>query len=272
MARPNAGAAPALTAGARASWSRSLLQLALAGVVLAAATAGGAVLLAIAENGNASLETLVLDVAIPAAGLIVLVAAASRLLGLRSLTRAILLGLLFGTLSTAALELVRNIGFYQFQAMPGQLPELMGVLITNRIMFGPDLASNLVGWLDHIWNGALFGVTFVLLVGGSPRGRSHWYGVGLGVVFGLVLGTGFLLSPVSRATGAGIFGSVLGAKYVVTVYLAHAAFGAALGWLTHRFGGELAPVTELLERVLARPLRAARAARLRLSPVLHSRS
>jgi hypothetical protein len=148
------------------------------------------------------------------------------------------------------LELVRNIGFYEFNSMPGQLPELMGVLITNRIMLGPDLASNIIGWGDHVWNGALFGVTYILLLGGAPRRKRHWYGAGLGAVFGLVIGTGFLLSPVSRATGAGIFGSIFGAKYVVTVYLAHLGFGAVLGVLVHRFGDNLEPLWRPALRLL----------------------
>ncbi len=41
------------TRATETSWARDLLQLALAGVGLVAATAGGAILLAIAENGNA---------------------------------------------------------------------------------------------------------------------------------------------------------------------------------------------------------------------------
>lgn len=221
---------------------RTAAQVLLALVVLVAATAGGALLLAVAENGSSSLHTLVIEIAIPSAIVIGAAGAAAAMIGARRLAKGIILGLAFGALSTAGLELVRNIGFYQFNSMPGQLPELMGVLITNRIMDGPDLASNLIGWADHVWNGAAFGVTYAVIVGGFPRRRSHWIGAGMGAIYGLALGTGFLLSPVSRATGAGIFGSILGAKYVITVYLAHAVFGALLGLLVHRFASSTDPL------------------------------
>jgi hypothetical protein len=227
--------------------------LALTGLVLLAATLGGALMLAVAENGNASYQTLTLYVTVPASALIFLAAAAARMVGLRSFARAIALGLLFGAISTAGLEVVRNIAFYEFNSMPGQLPELMGVLVTNRIMLGPTIGSDIVGWALHVWNGAAFGVTFALLVGGFPRSsryRSNWYGTGLGVAFGVLVGTGFLASPVSRATGAGIFGSVIGAKYDITVYLAHMVFGGILGTLVHRFLTDDAPVWELALRLL----------------------
>lgn len=194
---------------------RAASQLLLAFVTLVAATAGGALLLTVAENGTSSLHTLVIDIAIPSAIVIAAAAAAAVMVGAWSMAKGILLGLAFGALSTAGLELVRNIGFYEFNSMPGQLPELMGVLITNRIMDGPDLASNLIGWADHVWNGAAFGVIYAVIVGGFPRRRSHWVGAAMGAAYGLALGTGFLLSPVSRATGAGIFGSIFGAKYVI---------------------------------------------------------
>ena len=242
-----------------ASWGNDLAQLALTGIVLLAATAGGALMLAVAENGNASYQTLTLYVTLPASLVIFLVAAVARTAGLASFARAVVLGLAFGAVSTAGLELVRNVGFYEFNSMPGQLPELMGVLVTNRIMLGPTIGSDIVGWALHVWNGALFGVTFALLAGGFPRRKSHWYGAALGLGFGLVIGTGFLASPVSRATGAGIFGSVIGAKYVITVYLAHAVFGSVLGALVHRFGPGFAPVWELALRLLPRRHHLARA-------------
>lgn len=53
----------------------------------------------------------------------------------------------------------------------------------------------------------------------------------------MLIGAGFLASPVSRATGAGIFGSVIGAKYDITVYLAHMVFGGMLGTLVHQVVG-----------------------------------
>jgi hypothetical protein len=76
-------------------------------------------MLAIAENGDASHQTLTLYVTVPAAALIFLVAtAAARGLGLGSFARAVALGLLFGAVSTAGLEVVRNIVFYEFEGVP----------------------------------------------------------------------------------------------------------------------------------------------------------
>lgn len=227
-----------------------LLRLVLSGVALLAATAGGAILLAVAENGNAALQTLMVDVAAPAAAIVIVLAVSGRLSGNQPLSRAIALGLGFGAVATVGLELVRNIGFYAFDSMPGQLPELMGVLMTGRIMQGPDVVSNLLGWTDHFWNGALFGVIYLVLVGGFPRRRPHWTGASIGVVYGLLLGTGFLASPVSRATGAGLFGSIIGQKYTITVYLAHALFGAILGWLAHRFASDADPLWTVALRLL----------------------
>lgn len=116
------------------------------------------------------------------------------------------------------------------------------MLLTNRMMQGPDLASNLAGWGDHAWNGAMFAVPYVLAVGGFPRRGRHWHGAAMGAVYGALLGTGFLLSPVPRALGVGVFGSDFGARFAVTVYLAHVGFGAAVGALTHRFGRNLDPI------------------------------
>lgn len=242
MDRAPTGRRPVADAPVTEGTARCLVRLAATGIALLAATLSGEILLAVAENGNASFETLILYVALPALAVLALTTAAGAALGLQRFVRGVLLGAAFGALATVALELVRNVGFYEFNSMPGQLPELMGVLMTNRIMDGPDLLSNVLGWADHFWNGATLGITYALLLGGAPRHRSHWYGAGAGALFGLVVGTGFLASPVSRATGAGLFGSIFGMKYVWTVYLAHAAFGASLGALVHRFGAGLEPV------------------------------
>jgi hypothetical protein len=231
---------------------KSLAYLGLVGALLLAATFSGEILFAVAENGNASFQSLIVNVALPAIGILVVLTIVSALVGFRRLARAVVLGALFGVLATAALELVRNIGFYKFQSMPGQLPELMGVFMTNRIMDGPDLLSNLLGWADHAWNGATLGITYALIMGGAPRTRRHWSGAVFGSLFGVIVGTGFLLSPVSRATGAGIFGSIEGMKYVYTVYLAHIAFGASLGVLVHRFGSSVPAIWQVTAKLLPR--------------------
>ncbi|MFI6662795.1 hypothetical protein ACIBL8_45715 [Streptomyces sp. NPDC050523] len=145
--------------------------LVLSGVVLAGATASGAVLFAVAEGGYAAFPDLLRQVAIPGA----LAVAVAPLLALFTagprLGRATVAGAVAGLAGTLGLELVREIGFRVFGSMPGDIAMLMGVLATGRIMQGPNLLSDLAGWDDHAFNGALFGVTLAVLIGGFPRRR-----------------------------------------------------------------------------------------------------
>lgn len=145
-----------------------------------------------------------------------------------AIARSIGWGGLGGGIATGALEAVRIVGFH-LGYMPGSLPKLMGVLLLNRFMLGPDLASNLAGWGYHFWNGAVFGIIFVMLIGT----RRVW----AGVLYGLAIGTGFMLSPVVRALGVGYFGLQFSPGFPVVVYLAHVAYGLALGLLARQFLG-----------------------------------
>src|SRR5579875_145085 len=147
-----------------------------------------------------------------------------------------------GAACTVVLEIVRAIGFRAFGSMPGDLPILMGVQIPGTIMQGPGIVSDIAGWAFHFWNGAMAGVIFVLLVGGFPRmRRGGWAAAGLGALCEVLLATGFLLSPATTSTGAGLFGLTFGAKMTITVYLAHILFGSVLGLLAHRFGARIEP-------------------------------
>jgi hypothetical protein len=222
---------------------RTMADLFLTGVVLAGATAAGSLLFAIAEGGRGTLPELVLHVGVPGAVAVILAPLlAWRISGPR-LGRAVLLGAAVGVAGTVVLELVRETGFRVFESMPGDIAMLMGVLLTDRIMQGPDAVSNIAGWGYHVWNGAMFGITYAVLVGGFPRRRGGALaGTVMGMVYGLALGTGFLLSPVPNAVGAGKFGADFGAKFAITVYLAHAGFGALVGWLVHRFGRRIEPL------------------------------
>jgi len=189
-------------------------------LALAAAGLSGAVLFAVSEAGYASLSRLALEVALPAIGVLAAIGAAAALAGWRGLRRTLVAGVVVGVVATAGLELVRIIGFRAFHSMPGSMPMLMGVLLTNRIMVGPDLASNVLGWADHIYNGVAFVLIYLLLFGR----RQPW----LAFPYALLVGTGFLASPVPIALGAGSFGAALGVKFALTVYLAHVLFGTLL--------------------------------------------
>ncbi|UGY94617.1 hypothetical protein [Streptomyces gobiensis] len=235
--------------------ARPLVDLLLSGVVLAGATAAGSVLFAAAQGGYGTLPELVLRYGIPGAVAVAL----APLLALRvsgpRLGRAVLLGAVAGLAGTVVLEVFRETGFRVFDSMPGDIAMLMGVLLRDQIMQGPDAASNIAGWAYHFWNGAMFGVTYAVLVGGFPfrRRRGALSGTLLGTGYGLALGTGFLLSPVTKAVGAGVFGTDFGARFAVTVYLAHAGFGALMGWLVHRYGRRIEPLWTVARTLPAGP-------------------
>jgi hypothetical protein len=178
-----------------------------------------------AQAGYGNLESFALWFLLPAIGVLVVLSLA---LWRRdsSLGRAIVLGAAAGALATVALEIVREIGFHMGY-MPGDLPELMGVLLLNRFALGPSVASNIAGWAYHFWNGASFGIIYTLIFGT----RRRW----VAVAYGLAVGTGFMLSPVVATMGVGFFGLQFSIGFPVTVYLAHLAFGASLGFLAQRF-------------------------------------
>lgn len=142
--------------------------------------------------------------------------------------RSIAWGALAGGIATGALEAVRIPGFH-LGYMPGSMPKLMGVLLLDRFMLGPSTASNIAGWAYHFWNGAAFGIIFVMLIGT----RRLW----AAVVYAWAIGLGLMISPVVRAMGIGYFGLEFSWGFPVVVMLAHTAFGLALGLLARRFLG-----------------------------------
>jgi hypothetical protein len=195
------------------------LTLALASV--------GPLIFPVAMAGHGTLNTLAEQWLIPSiVGLVIVTLLAWK----RNppVARSIAWGALAGGIATVALEAVRITGFH-LGYMPGSLPELMGVLLLDRFALGPSAASNLAGWAYHFWNGAAFGIIFVLLIGT----KRAW----MGVLYGLALGVGFMVSPVVKSLGVGYFGWDFSVGFPVVVSLAHAAFGLALGLLGRRFLG-----------------------------------
>ncbi|MDE3056729.1 MAG: hypothetical protein KGJ59_02060 [Bacteroidota bacterium] len=178
-------------------------------------------LFVIAEAGYAELSTLAVEFLIPSILLLAVIAAVSWVVKERQLTRQIGIGITAGLIGTLGLEIIRETGF-RLGGMPGELPELMGVLLLNRFADGPNLISNLAGWSYHFWNGASFGMMYSIIVG---KGR-----VWIGTVFGIIIGITFMMSPVVVALGVGTFGVDFGWGFPVTVTLAHIAFGTILGW------------------------------------------
>jgi hypothetical protein len=205
---------------------KGLRPLSLAGLALLAAAVGPNIFPA-AEAGYGELNIFAVRLLLPAIAVLVVIV----ILGRRrepAIARSIVWGALAGALATIPLEAVRISG-YLLGFMPGNLPRLMGVLLLNRFALGPSIASDIAGWAYHFWNGASFGVIYVLVFGAARR----W----AGVLYGIAVGVGFMLSPVVVALGVGYFGLQFSDWFSVTVFTAHIAFGFSVGWLAKRFLG-----------------------------------
>lgn len=189
---------------------------------------GGPLIFPAAQAGYSSMPALAMRGLLPAvSGLVGL----SLLLktSQRAISKAVVLGGAAGILATLPLEAVRLLGFH-YGYMPGNLPRLMGVLLLNRFAEGPSLASDIAGWAYHFWNGASFGILFVVLFGA----RRRW----LAPVYGILIGIGFMLSPVVVSLGVGFFGLEFSRGFPATVLAAHLAFGGTLGLLVRKCLGE----------------------------------
>ena len=178
-----------------------------------------------AEAGYSTLSSLAVEFLIPSIVFLAIILVISWFAGEHQLFRQIRTGILAGLVGTIGLEIVREIGF-RLGGMPGELPELMGVLLLNRFADGPSLLSNIAGWSYHFWNGASFGIIYSLFIG---RGRYR-----TGTIYGILVGIGFMMSPVVVAMGVGHFGVDFGWGFPVTVILAHIAFGTVLGWFVFK--------------------------------------
>jgi hypothetical protein len=196
----------------------------------------------LAESGRSSMDVLAKVALLPSIAVIVV------FLGFLyrrndPLARLVVVGLGAGAVATLALEAIRLPGFW-LGFMPGNLPRLMGVLLLDRFATGPTLGSDIAGWAYHLWNGASFGLIYVLVFGTCRR----W----AGALYGVLLGIGFMFSPVVAAMGVGFLGLEFSRGFPVTVTLAHAAFGGVLGWLSARWVGfEASPARDAVGLCLA---------------------
>jgi hypothetical protein len=210
-------------------------------LVLLAAASVSPLIFPLAESGRSTMDVLAKFALLPSIAVIGLVWALLR----RNddpLARQVAFGLTAGTVAAVALEAIRLPGFW-FGFMPGNLPRLMGVLLLNQFATGPTLTSDIAGWAYHFWNGASFGLIYVLVFGTCRR----W----VGTVYGVLLGFGFMLSPVVSALGVGFLGLEFSKGFPLTVTLAHAAFGGVLGWLSAQWlGYETSPFCDTVETCL----------------------
>jgi hypothetical protein len=178
-----------------------------------------------AQAGHGTMLQLATYFLLPAVGVLIVTAVLSWK-SVPAIGRSILWGGLVGAIATIGLEIVRIAGF-KMGYMPGNLPRLMGVLLLNRFALGPSIASDVAGWAYHFWNGASFGIIYVLLFGAARR----W----VGVLYGIAVGIGFLVSPVVLSLGVGYFGLQFSPGFPIAVLAAHAVFGLLMGALAHHF-------------------------------------
>lgn len=198
-----------------------------------------------AQSGAANFSSLALKYLIPSAALIFIIIGITWFLKYNNLKKQIINGIVAGLVATVALEIVRETG-YRLGGMAGDLPKLMGAMLLNRFADGTDTWSNIAGWTYHFWNGACFGIIFSLLFGTS---KPAW-----GIVYGVILGIGFMISPVTRALGIGYFGLQFndGYQFLVTVTLAHIAFGALLGFLIHKMNKGLPNIIKRIKEAFGK--------------------
>lgn len=203
---------------------KSLKNALLLLIALGAASVGPLIFPA-AQAGHSTMPQLAKYFLLPAVVLLFVIVLLSWK-SVPAVGRSIAWGGLAGAVATIGLEVVRLTGF-KMGYMPGNLPRLMGVLLLNRFALGPSIASDLAGSAYHFWNGASFGMIYALLLGTSRR----W----VGVIYGIVVGLGFLVSPVVLSLGVGYFGLQFSTGFPITVLTAHAVFGLLLGTLAHQF-------------------------------------
>lgn len=203
----------------------------------------------VAQAGLAKMSVLGTVVLLPSLVLLAGIVIIARVRGHQTLVRRVLIGAAAGIVATVGLEVVRITSF-RLGGMPGDLPRLMGVLLSDRFMYGPSTLSDVLGWAYHFWNGAVFGLIFSVLLGRRPI---SWY-----IGYGVLVGVGFLASPVVTSMGIGSFG--LGMPSMpVSVVLAHVAYGWALGalylrWSRPAVAGAAAPASRQQTRPAIRPV------------------
>jgi hypothetical protein len=113
------------------SWGDLVLRGFLVAVAAAAPTAFPASVM-----GISSLHDLAFTLIIPSAVLLLATSAIVQRSRFSSIANAVRAGAIEGALATMALEVVRYSGF-RLGFMPGNLPELMGVLLFDRFALGP---------------------------------------------------------------------------------------------------------------------------------------
>lgn len=210
-------------------------ELIATGTVLAAAGVSPLMFVGTAA-GYGSMNFYAKFALLPAIVAVILIAVFARARHWDRLYYGILIATVAGPVATVELEVARVIGFRVFHAMPGSMPMLMGVLITDRFLLGPNIWSNLAGWADHVLvNGISFALVYVLIFG-----RPRWWKA---LPYAWLIATIFMISPAMTMLGdIGNFGLAMGPGFAITVYVAHTLYGLILGLIVSRWAGVEKPI------------------------------
>lgn len=164
---------------------------------------------------------------IPSVFLVVAVYFFARKKGWSRLTNRIITGLWIGAVGSGFLDLIRLPGFY-LGYMPGNMPRMFGVLITDTMAIGPTPSSDLIGALYHYWVGACFGITLTLI-----GGKVKWW---WGLIWGWIIEIGMMTTPpMVVAMDTGYFGVKFGPGLFVVSFLAHTLMGIVFGLLAQNY-------------------------------------
>jgi hypothetical protein len=214
---PEPGSAPPLT------WAELALTLA----ALAVAAVGPNILVVALTPGMPEMPLLAKYVLVPSLALMGAVWAWALAAPLPRLSNRILTGVYAGAAATAVLDVVRLTGF-SLGLMPGNMPRMFGVLLLDQMALGPSTASDLVGYLYHYWVGGCFGLAYTLLVG-----RTRWWGA---LIWALIIEVGMMTTPpMVVAMDTGYFGLKKGPGLLAVSFVAHVAYGVAMGLLIERY-------------------------------------
>ena len=135
-------------------------------------------------------------------------------------------GFVAGFIATVVLSLLMVA-----KTMMGVMPEL-DVAKMLGMMMGTGEA---MGWVGHFMIGTIaWGGAFALLYSYIPGGNP----IGKGVVFGIVAWLMMMIAVMPMA-GAGLFGMNLGIMAPMMTLALHIIFGAVLGFVFARHGGEI---------------------------------
>lgn len=205
----------------------SLSELIATAIALITAFIGPNILVLALTPGMPEMPILTKYALLPSIFLLIAVYVFARDKGWSRLTNRIVTGLWIGAVGSGFLDLIRLPGFH-LGYMPGNMPRMFGVLITDNMAIGPTPSSDLIGSLYHYWVGACFGLTLTLI-----GGKVKWW---WGLIWGWIIEIGMMTtSPMVVAMDTGYFGVKFGPGLFVVSFLAHTLMGIVFGLLAQKY-------------------------------------